>query len=341
MDTGIFLSLGDSVAQGEGDELPDGSRRGWVRRLAPLLGDVCGRLAVVDLAERNARAPQVRIRQLPAAARTPARIASVVVGMNDALGSFSPEGYRRNYEAIVGELSAIAPIVLTATLADLSPRLGLAPLDAERVGRQIRQANTVVREVSAKYRTVCLDADTVGGSTEERLWLPDGLHPSPAGHRLIATAFAELIRERLGGAGGAATPGARLDARRFTHLALHPRREAIAATLAEDVELWTPATPHAFTGREAVSTVLAIFLGDVVDDLSYGRGFEQADSLCMTFSGRISGHPCEGVDIVELDAAGLVRRCTVFIRPLPAVLAMSRKLAVSLGESGVPVASGT
>ena len=340
-----FFALGDSVTQGVGDELQDGSYLGWPRRLAAMLEDYSWSLDVVNLAVPHARAPQVRIKQLPEVAGIPALIASVIIGMNDALGSFSVGSYRRDYETIVAELSKSARIVLTATLSDISPRRGLSPADAAAVSSKIRNANLVIREVAAKYHAVCLDAAAVPEPSGNGFWLADGLHPNPCGHQQIAAAFATLLTERfqLAPAGSAAPVHDRtpVDPQGFARLAADPRQETIAPALAENAELWTPASRYPFIGRETVSTVLEIFLRDVVTDIGYDREFEQAGSFCMTFHGSISGAACEGVDIVELGADGLVRRCTVFIRPLAAVLAMSRKMVVSLRDVSIQIPEGS
>ena len=328
---GIFVSVGDSVARGAGDD----SGRGWAARLAAKLEPTFGPLNLVNLGERDARAPRVRITQLPAAVRRPAVLAAVVVGMNDALGAFSAARFRRDYAEVLAALADTAPHLLTTTLVDVSDRLGLDEAERTRVRENIRQANEVIAEVSAEHGALCLRAPRSG---PEHFWSADGLHPGPDGHEWIAAGFAELLDQRARSERAAALP---VGPRWFADLARDPREEAIAPALAPDVVLRTPAREEPFSGRPVVARVLAAFLGRVVGGLEHRTCYARPDSFCTTFSGSVSGVPCEGVDLVETGPDGLVLNCAVFLRPLPAVVAMSREMAAVLGSEliGAPEAA--
>lgn len=315
---GYFVSVGDSVARGVGDE----SHGGWASRLAELLAPSFGPLELVNLAERDARAPRVRITQLPAAVQRPAALAAVIVGMNDALGAFSQASFRRDYGEILAGLSGTAAHVLTTMLADVSDRLGLEESRRDRIREHIRQANEVISEVSAQHGALCLRAPEEHADSD-RMWSSDGVHPGPDGHAWIAGGFAELLGQRCAPERVCAAP---VGPRWFEDLARDPREEAIAPALAPDVELRTPALADPFVGRKAVAHVLAAFLGRVVDELVHETCYTRPDSFCMTFSGSVSGVPCEGIDLMETGPDGLVRNCAVFLRPLPAVAAMSRRM---------------
>lgn len=357
---GLFVSVGDSVARGVGDER-DG---GWVRRLTELLEPAFGPLELANLAERDARAPRVRITQLPAAVQRPAEIAAVVVGMNDALGAFWADNFRRDFAEILAGLSGVARHVLTTTLVDVSGRIGLAEPERTRVAEQIRQANEVIAEVSAKQGALCLRAPADGPDCGQ-MWSADGLHPGPGGHAWMARGFAELLGavppagesagDERGGPSGERSgdlPSGQLGDQLgdpsgdlsgedsvgradevppwFRELARDPRAEVIAPALAADVELRTPARAEPFTGRAAVARVLAAFLGEVVAGMRHHGCYARGDSLCMTFSGSVSGVPCEGVDLLEIGPDGLVHDCAVFLRPMHAVVAMSREMGALL-----------
>lgn len=123
----------------------------------------------------------------------------------------------------------------------------------------------------------------------------------------------------------------------FKKLVAHPDRAAIADALADDVELRTPVTLRPFAGREVSATVLAIVLGQVIEEVEYTTEYVGDGSFCMVFRGRIGTAPCQGVDLVEVDAAGRISRVSVAIRPLPAVLAMARQMAQHLQHSGIPL----
>ena len=326
---GIFVSVGDSVARGVGDERGGG----WAHRLAELLEPSFGPLELVNLAERDARAPRVRITQLPAAVQRPAELASVVVGMNDALGAFSADNFRRDFVEILAGLRGIARHVLTTTLIDVSGQLGLDEPQRARVAAQIGQANEVIAEVAAKQGALCLrapDGGFGGDGTDARMWSDDGLHPGPGGHAWMARGFAALLG--VGAATGGSSGQSDADAfpEWFRELARNPREEVIAPALAPDVELRTPARAQPFTGRADVARVLAAFLGDVVEGIAHHACYVHGESFCARFSGSVAGVPCEGVDLLEIGPDGLVRDCAVFLRPMHAVVAMSREMGAVL-----------
>lgn len=192
-----MVALGDSLSVGVGDELDArGAPRGWVRRLLALLGPDWREEHLLNLGVVNARTPQVRIKQLPVALRHPARCASLITGMNDVITKFSARHYERNYTEIVANLSENFPLVLTATLPDISKRVGG---DAEAIAlihTNTLIANEIIRKASAWHDTVCFDA-WAATSMAPDLWSTDGLHPHARGHATIAAAYRALIGVRL------------------------------------------------------------------------------------------------------------------------------------------------
>jgi lysophospholipase L1-like esterase len=296
-----------------------------------MLTDSRGELEVINLARSHARVAHVRFHQLSRVPDFPTSIASVIVGMNDALGTFSLESFRMHYEAIVAFLAHRADMVLTATLADISCQLGLSSEAGHAVRRHIEQANEVIRAASARYETVCLDAGSAAG--QQDIWLSDGLHPNVEGHRRIATAFAKLIVSQKASAIMRAEPSDRY-AHEFADLvadlAAHPDPNQLRGLFSPNAELWTPASPTPFLGPDAVSTVLQIFLSDVVSGLTYHCRLVGTGVVGMMFSGKIAGIRCDGFDLIEFGPDSLIRRFTVYLRPLPAISAMARAMAVAL-----------
>ena len=116
--------------------------------------------------------------------------AVVMLGINDLLG------YRERLDRfpaalreIVARFQALpsAPRVFLCTLTPLAP-----PDQAQDVNQAIRAAmNPAVRAVAAETGAAVVDVAAAFPCRME--WLPDGLHPSPAGAELIArTVFAAL-----------------------------------------------------------------------------------------------------------------------------------------------------
>jgi hypothetical protein len=108
-----------------------------------------------------------------------------------------------------------------------------------------------------------------------------------------------------------------------TTTAKHPLRivietrdtAAAAAILAPGAVLWSPATRVPFVGREAVLQVLAALI-DSYDELEYTREIHDGDTVALAFRATIAGRPVEAVDLVHLDADGLVDEIRVYGRPL-------------------------
>jgi len=83
--------------------------------------------------------------------------------------------------------------------------------------------------VSARYRTVHFAADRHPGAYDRRMWSVDRLHPSERGHRVVAHAYAVMLRER--GFPVAQLPGLEPDGP-------CPTRRAQAWWLATEGTLW-------------------------------------------------------------------------------------------------------
>ena len=127
----------------------------------------------------------------------------------------------------------------------------------------------------------------------------------------------------------------------MTTIAPHPYRtalenrdpEALFNALHPDVVFDTPAFEEPVRGREnvlALFGVLAtVFEDPVITDELTGDG-----SHAITFRLSVGGHPIQGVDHLQLDADGLVRRITVTMRPLRSLQALADRMAgtVEFGE---------
>lgn len=127
----------------------------------------------------------------------------------------------------------------------------------------------------------------------------------------------------------------------FKALAANPKPAAIARILAADIELHTPVTLRPFEGRGVSAEVLSIVLGQVIENAKYTGEYLADRSFCMAFRGNIGTAQCQGFDLVELNADYEIRQLTVALRPLPALLAMARRMASRLHAVRIPIpASG-
>lgn len=121
-------------------------------------------------------------------------------------------------------------------------------------------------------------------------------------------------------------------------MAAHPFRLAVEAedlegvkgTLREDVVLHSPILFRGFEGREIVIGVLS-HVAATLEDFRYTDELAGEGTVVLRFKARVGDRELEGIDFLELDAEGLVRELTVFMRPLSAINAFNERMTARLG----------
>ena len=208
------VALGDSVTEGLGDSVPDGYVPGWAGHLAVLLG---GPPAVV-LASRGAQVEEVARVQLPRATTIDADVATLLVGGNDiirlgldvdALAASVRdicETLARGYQVVVVVLLHDPATTLPTWLPDLAAVMSWR---AQRLNAAIASATDDLELV------LVVDPTALGDLSSRALWHLDRMHPSPAGHRMLARVVADLLAERGFAAPGTMTPYVRAEASRL------------------------------------------------------------------------------------------------------------------------------
>lgn len=200
-------ALGDSLTEGLGDPVPDGSWRGWAVLLAAGLAPLADAVDLRNLATSGARTQDVLLRQLPGARAHRPHLASVVVGVNDTLrASYDIEAVARNLDEAMGALSADGTVLLTACLPDPGRMLRLPGPLARPLGRRMRSVNEVVHALTARYGAVHVHLAESCWVDDPRMWSVDRLHPSERGHRALAREFHALLAARGTAAGPAPEP---------------------------------------------------------------------------------------------------------------------------------------
>lgn len=125
---------------------------------------------------------------------------SILIGINDTWRHYdandptSPETYAAHYRAILeatrdkaqSNLIILEPFVLPVPPDRANWRVDLDP--------KIAVARSLAREFDALF--IPLDGIFAAASVkrEPGFWLPDGVHPSPAGHALIAQAWLRAVQ---------------------------------------------------------------------------------------------------------------------------------------------------
>lgn len=191
-----FVALGDSFTEGLMDDIgPDGRHRGWADRVALALADraVAGGadgIEYANLAVRGRLVRQVIAEQVPTAIAMGPDLASIAVGINDALRPrFDLDPLATALENGVRDLRASGCDVLLFAFGDPARRSrAMAP-----VRERIRGYNSAVRAIACHYDCYLVSFWEVAAYDDDRLWDEDRLHLSPAGHRLAAHTALEAL----------------------------------------------------------------------------------------------------------------------------------------------------
>jgi hypothetical protein len=117
-------------------------------------------------------------------------------------------------------------------------------------------------------------------------------------------------------------------------LGVHPLRQAMEArdhaaavrTLAWDVEAYSPVTPQPFVGREEVGQLLASLI-EGFEELHYRDELHAQGMCCVAFRGRVRGRELHGLELLQMDEQGLVKRIEIGARPPAGVYALAAEMA--------------
>lgn len=188
--------LGDSIAEGIGDDVAGYADISWADRLASLLDEASGGIAYLNVGVRGLLAGEVRSSQLDTVLAFAPDLAVVSAGANDMLRrSFDPTVVAAELDAIVAPLAGAGALVVTFGLLDLS-RTSLVP-DDERawLGQRIAALNAVTRRVTARHGGVHVDFFD-HPALGDALFSADRIHPNRRGHAYIASDVVRALHAR-------------------------------------------------------------------------------------------------------------------------------------------------
>ncbi|MFD0675423.1 MULTISPECIES: SGNH/GDSL hydrolase family protein [unclassified Paenibacillus] len=125
-------------------------------------------------------------------------VVSIYIGINDTWRRYdrndptSTEQFEEVYRDILKQSAK-----LEAKLVIIEPFVLPVPEDRKQWREDLDPKITVVRELAREFgaRLVCLDGLFAQASARAAasFWAPDGVHPSPAGHALIAKAWLQAV----------------------------------------------------------------------------------------------------------------------------------------------------
>jgi ketosteroid isomerase-like protein len=105
--------------------------------------------------------------------------------------------------------------------------------------------------------------------------------------------------------------------------------DAMVASLAEDVVFQSPIVFKPYRGREMVGRLLRA-VATVFSDFRYLDELRSEGQTALVFAARVGDRDIEGIDLLQVDAAGLVAHLTVFVRPLSAAQALAAAMQAAL-----------
>jgi lysophospholipase L1-like esterase len=185
-----FVALGDSLTEGLGDPLPDGTPRGWADVLAATLAARQPGLGYANLAVRGLTVRGVLDTQVePALALGPDLVAAAV-GMNDLVQPrLDLRAFATDVDALFRRLRAAGVRVLAFTPPDVSRVIPLARLVRSRAARMRRS----ILDSGAAHGVLVIDLWDQPAALDPAYWTPNRLHPNTRGHRALADLAARTL----------------------------------------------------------------------------------------------------------------------------------------------------
>ncbi|HEY7489304.1 MAG TPA: SGNH/GDSL hydrolase family protein [Streptosporangiaceae bacterium] len=186
-----YVAIGDSFTEGLGDPDPGhpGGWRGWADRVAEALAPHSDGFTYANLAVRGRLLGQIVDEQLPEAVALGPDLVSVSGGGNDLLRpGGDPDALGGVLDDAVGRLRASGADVILFT--------GMDPIDTPVIRRlrgRVAAFNEHIRTIADRHAAFIVDQWTMPILRDWRMWCPDRLHMSPAGHRRVALAVLEAL----------------------------------------------------------------------------------------------------------------------------------------------------
>ncbi len=123
-------------------------------------------------------------------------------------------------------------------------------------------------------------------------------------------------------------------ATRFREAVENKDISAAAELFSSDIVFHSPATFHPFVGIETVTALLTI-VEATFEDFRYTDQLEAGDVQALIFRASIDGRELEGIDLLRLDADGLIEDFTVMLRPISGLLPFAQAMGEKVTQAGI------
>lgn len=185
-----YVAVGDSLTEGKGDPLPDGSLRGFADLLARSVWIREPRARYANLARPSVRTDEVLSDQVPAALALEPDLVTLNVGINDVISlRYRAERIEHNLEAIMTALASSGARVVTMTIADLSHLSWVAG----RWRGRVDHLNTTIHATAERHGVDVVDLAAESATITHELMALDRVHPGPHGHLHLARLLGALL----------------------------------------------------------------------------------------------------------------------------------------------------
>lgn len=193
-----FVAMGDSFTQGIGDEVGGLPQRSAIDWLAHWLAKQHPGMQYTNLAHHGLRANEIREQQLAKALALNPDWISIIAGANDCLrGPFSPDALRAELNLMFGAFSHRKVQILSATLPNFTHHLPLPQAVAQRIYRNLQNANAVLSEVAQQHGVWLFDFWETALNHQPELWSQDGVHPNALGYLETAKRMAHALNLKV------------------------------------------------------------------------------------------------------------------------------------------------
>lgn len=187
-----YVAMGDSFTAGNG--CPPEER--WPDLLVADLRPENPGLRYFNLARDGATSSDV-LEQVPSAIEHQPDLVTLVCGANDVILTLRPDvaAAGGRLELAIDRLRSGSPgvLIVTATYPEQWVLEGLGPRTRMKIRAGMEELNEMIRAVSVSRMVPCLDVIDHPGISDPLNYEPDGIHPSPEGHRQAAEGFGTAL----------------------------------------------------------------------------------------------------------------------------------------------------
>jgi ketosteroid isomerase-like protein len=123
-------------------------------------------------------------------------------------------------------------------------------------------------------------------------------------------------------------------AERFRAAVERGAMETVGELFAPDIVFHSPVTFHPFVGRDTVTRLLAQ-VAEVFEDFRYTDELLCDGAHGLIFRATVDGREVEGLDLLRMDADGLIADFTVMVRPLSGLVPLAQAMGERVAAVGL------